>query len=36
MDDDLVFYDTDGDIRIATTNRPEKLNTISHELRTAF
>lgn len=35
MGDDLVLYDTDGDIGIVTMNRPEKLNAISHELRTA-
>lgn len=36
MTDDLVLYDTDGDIAIVTMNRPEKLNAISHELRTAL
>lgn len=36
MGDDLVLYDTDGDIGIVTINQPEKLNAISHELRTAF
>jgi len=35
MSDDLVLYDTDGDIGIVTMNRPEKLNAVSHELRTA-
>lgn len=35
MTDDLVLYDTDGDIAIVTMNRPEKLNAVSHELRTA-
>ena len=35
MGDDLVLYDTDGDIGIVTMNRPEKLNAIGHELRTA-
>ena len=35
MGDDLVLYETDGDIGIVTMNRPEKLNVISHELRTA-
>lgn len=35
MTDDLVLYDTDGDIAIVTMNRPEKLNAVNHELRTA-
>jgi len=35
MTDDLVLYDTDGDIAIVTMNRPEKLNAVSHELRAA-
>ena len=30
-----MLYDTGGDIGIVTMNRPEKLNAISHELRTA-
>ena len=30
-----MLYDTDGDIGIVTMNRPERLNAISHELRTA-
>ncbi len=35
MSDDLALYETDGDIGIVTMNRPEKLNAVSHELRTA-
>jgi enoyl-CoA hydratase/carnithine racemase len=35
MTDDLVLYDTDGDIAIVTMNRPEKLNAVNHALRTA-
>ena len=34
MTDDLVRYETDENIAIITMNRPEKLNAISHELRT--
>jgi enoyl-CoA hydratase/carnithine racemase len=33
MTDDLVRYEIDEDIAIVTMNRPEKLNAISHELR---
>ena len=35
MTDDLVLYDTEGDIAIVTMNRPEKLNAVNHELRAA-
>jgi enoyl-CoA hydratase/carnithine racemase len=35
MSHDLVLYDTDGNTGIVTMNRPEKLNAVSHELRTA-
>ena len=34
MTDELVRYETDENIAIITMNRPEKLNAISHELRT--
>jgi len=33
MTDDLVLYETDDNIAIVTMNRPEKLNAISHDLR---
>ncbi len=33
MTDDLVRYEIDENIAIVTMNRPEKLNAISHELR---
>jgi enoyl-CoA hydratase/carnithine racemase len=33
MTDDLVLYETDENIAIVTMNRPEKLNAISHDLR---
>ena len=34
MSEELVRYETDDNIAIVTMNRPEKLNAISHELRT--
>ena len=33
MQDDLVLYETDGNVGYVTLNRPDKLNTISEELR---
>src|SRR5258708_6932609 len=35
MTDNLVQHETDGNIAIITMNRPEKLNAVNHELRTA-
>ena len=34
MSDDLVLYEKEDNIGIVTMNRPEKLNAVSHELRT--
>ena len=33
MHDDLVLYETDGNVGYVTVNRPDKLNAISEELR---
>ena len=35
MTDNLVQHETDGNIGVITMNRPEKLNAVNHELRTA-